>query len=154
MARILVLVSEYHRTITDNLKDGALRAIAAQNLPSDVVYVPGAFELGVTAAAAAESGKWAAIVCLGCVITGETRHNEYINSAVSNGFLEISLRTKIPVHFGVLTPDTWEQAVARSQPIDSNPQSAGSKTVVSNKGFEAASAAIKTLESLELIRNL
>jgi len=96
-----------------------------------IVRVPGAFEIPIAAQHAAETGRYDAIVCLGCVIRGETPHFEYIASAVANGLTSASAATGIPMAFGVLTTNSVEEAIAR----------AGDGP--SNKGHEAAAAAIE-----------
>src|SRR6185312_1830271 len=95
-----------------------------------VFDVPGAFEIPQAARAAAETGRFDAIVCLGCVIRGDTPHFDYISSAVAHGIMDAAGETGIPMAFGVLTTDTPEQAAARSGPGPDN------------KGREAAAAAI------------
>jgi 6,7-dimethyl-8-ribityllumazine synthase len=99
-----------------------------------VFSVPGAFELPQAARAAAETGRFDAIVCLGCVIRGETPHFEYISSAVAHGITAAAGETGVPMAFGVLTTDTAAQAEARSGPGPDN------------KGREAAAAAIEMAE--------
>src|SRR4029453_3124443 len=105
-----------------------------------VYMVPGAFELPQAARCAAETGQYEAIVCLGCVIGGETPHFEYISAAVAHGLMEGSGENGIPMAFGVLTTDSWEQAEAR----------AGEGR--DNKGFEAAAAALEMAELLGAAR--
>jgi 6,7-dimethyl-8-ribityllumazine synthase len=99
-----------------------------------MVQVPGAFELTAAARILAGRETLDAVICLGCVIKGETKHNEYINQAVANGLTNLSLATGVPVIYGVLTPDTEQQALDR----------AGGKH--GNKGVEAAVTAIRMAE--------
>jgi 6,7-dimethyl-8-ribityllumazine synthase len=137
-----VLVSRFNTAITDRLAEGArqaLREAGAGDADVTTLAVPGAFELPQAARAAAETGRYEAIVCLGCVIRGETPHFEYISAAVAQGLMDASGETGIPMAFGVLTTDSWEQAQARA--------GAGRD----NKGFEAAAAA---LEMAALFRTL
>lgn len=132
--RFAILVSRFNATVTGALRAGAQAALKASGAdPGDVEVfdVPGAFELPQAARCAAETGRFDAIVCLGCVIRGETPHFEYISSAVAHGVMVASGDTGVPMAFGVLTTDTEAQARAR----------AGEG--VDNKGFEAASAAIE-----------
>src|SRR6185436_4056349 len=96
-----------------------------------VVRVPGAYELPLAAQHAAESGRFDAVVCLGCLIRGETPHFEYIASAVSHGLTTAAAATGVPMAFGVLTTNSVEEALARAV------EGAG------NKGHEAAVAAIE-----------
>jgi len=93
--------------------------------------VPGAFEIPVAALHAAQAGRFDAVICLGCLIKGDTMHFEYIAEAASQGIMNVSVSTGVPVAFGVLTTMTDEQAIARSAPGDGN------------KGREAALAAIE-----------
>jgi len=132
--RFAVVVSRYNDFVTDRLQAGALGALANTGVaPTDVtvVRVPGAFEIPIAAQHAAESGRYDAIVCLGCVIRGETPHFEYLASAVANGLTSASAATGIPMAFGVLTTNSVEEAIAR----------AGDGP--SNKGWEAAAAAVE-----------
>ena len=141
-ARFLLIVSRFNSAITDRLVAGARAALVEAGATGEQVgltSVPGAFELPQAARAAAESGRYDAVVCLGCVIRGETPHFEYISAAVAHGLMEAAGDTGIPMAFGVLTTDTWEQADAR----------AGDGR--DNKGFEAAAAA---LEMAALFRTL
>jgi 6,7-dimethyl-8-ribityllumazine synthase len=135
--RFAVVVSKYNDFITDRLQAGALAALAEAGVaPSDItlVRVPGAFEIPLAALHAAESGRFDAIVCLGCLIRGETAHFEYISSAVSHGLTDGAAATGVPMSFGVLTTNSIEEALAR----------AGEGS--SNKGREAAVAAIEMAE--------
>ena len=133
-ARFALVVSRFNEAITTRLLEGARGAlIQAGAAEGDVaVYtVPGAFELPQAARAAAETGRFDAVICLGCVIRGETAHFEYISAAAAHGLMEASGETGVPMAFGVLTTDTWEQAEARAVEGPSN------------KGFEAAAAALE-----------
>jgi 6,7-dimethyl-8-ribityllumazine synthase len=132
--RFAIIVSRFNQSITDALATGARSALAeAGAATSDVeeFHVPGAFELPQAARCAAETGRFDAIVCLGCVIRGATPHFEYISSAVAHGIMEAAGETGIPIAFGVLTTDTESQASER----------AGSGR--DNKGWEAAVAGIE-----------
>lgn len=132
--RFAVVYSRFNEAITTKLRDGARAALdEAGARPGDVevVDVPGAFELPQAARSLAETGRFDAIVCLGCVIRGATAHFEYIASSVAHGLQAASGDTGVPMTFGVLTTDTWEQAEERS----------GSGR--DNKGFEAAAAALE-----------
>jgi 6,7-dimethyl-8-ribityllumazine synthase len=132
--RFAVIVSRFNDTVTGALSDGAHAALSeAGAAPADVedFSVPGAFELPQAARMAAETGRFDAVICLGCVIRGETPHFEYISSAVAHGIMEAAGETGIPIAFGVLTTDTESQAQERAGPGRDN------------KGWEAASAAIE-----------
>ncbi len=129
-----ILVSEWNHEITFALRDGAVDTLKKHGAAEEniiVKYVPGSFELPTAAKIAARNLMVDAIICIGCVIQGETRHFEFINNAVANGITQVAIETQIPVIFGVLTPDTMEQAKDR----------AGGKH--GNKGDEAAISAIK-----------
>jgi 6,7-dimethyl-8-ribityllumazine synthase len=131
--RIALVVSEYHAFVTDNLEAGARAALAETGWADDAVdtfLVPGAFELPQAAQRIAESGRFAAVVCLGCLIRGETPHFEYIAQAASAGIMHAAQSTGVPVAFGLLTTNTVDEAVARSIPGPAN------------KGREAAVAAV------------
>ena len=132
--RFAIVTSRFNEQITHALRDGAVAALleagaAAANV--EQFDVPGAFELPQAARCAAETGRFDAILCLGCVIRGETAHFEYISSAAANGIMAAAGETGIPMAFGVLTTDTVAQAQARSAPGPDN------------KGREAAAAAIE-----------
>jgi 6,7-dimethyl-8-ribityllumazine synthase len=130
--RFAVVVSRFNETITGSLRDAATAALKEAGAATvEVLAVPGAFEIPQAARAAAESGRFDAIVCLGCIIRGETPHFDYIASAVAHGITDAAGDTGLPMAFGVLTTDTVEQAEARSGPGPDN------------KGREAAAAAIE-----------
>jgi 6,7-dimethyl-8-ribityllumazine synthase len=132
--RFAVIVSRFNEEITGSLRDAAVRALGeAGAAPAgiQVFDVPGAYELPQAARAAAETGTFDAIVCLGCVIRGETPHFDYISSAVAHGITAAAGDTGVPMAFGVLTTNTLEQAQARAGDDDDN------------KGREAAAAAIE-----------
>jgi len=115
--RVAVLVSRYNEVVTTRLLEGARQCLREQGVPDarvDVIWVPGAFELAVAAEAAAASGRYAALVALGCVIRGETPHFEYVAGEAARGLGNVALAHQIPVGFGVLTTQTLEQAMARA----------------------------------------
>ncbi|MCS6935730.1 MAG: 6,7-dimethyl-8-ribityllumazine synthase [Chitinophagales bacterium] len=131
--RVALIVSEYHSEITFALRDAARdalisRGIIGQNIP--VYYVPGAYELPLAARWALTHINPDAVVCLGCVIKGETDHNVYINQAVAGELLRLSTETGIPVLYGVLTTYNLEQAQDRAGGAHGN------------KGAECAHAAV------------
>jgi 6,7-dimethyl-8-ribityllumazine synthase len=140
--RFAVIVSRFNEAVTARLREAAAAALSQAGVaPGDVeeFWVPGAFELPQAARAVADTGRFDAVVCLGCVIRGETPHFEYISSAVAHGLMHAAGESGIPMAFGVLTTDTPEQAAAR----------AGDGR--DNKGYEAAAAA---LEMASLVRRL
>lgn len=129
--RIAVVVSRFNEEISRRLLRGALGALEEHGVQDpDVLWVPGSLELPVTALALAEKGNHDAIVCLGCVIRGETYHFELVAGQAAAGIMQVQLDTGIPVAFGVLTTEDKEQALARS----------GLKN---NKGADAAEVAIE-----------
>ncbi len=137
--RVAVVVSRYNELVTTKLLDGAQHCLRDQGLSDDhvdVFWVPGAFELPVAAAAAAATGRYGAIVALGCVIRGETPHFEYVAGEAARGLGNVALAHRIAVGFGVLTTDDQAQALAR----------AGG--AAGNKGYEAAEAALQTADVL------
>jgi 6,7-dimethyl-8-ribityllumazine synthase len=132
--RFGIVVSRFNEFITGRLLDGALDCLTrhgAKESAVDVVRCPGAFEIPQLALQLVQSEKYDAVICLGCVIRGETPHFEYIANTVSAGINRIALTSQTPVVFGVLTTDSLEQAIER----------AGAKS--GNKGWESALAAIE-----------
>lgn len=132
--RIALVVSTYHRFITDRLAAGARAALAEQGMSAESVElaeVPGAFELPQAAALLAHSGRYSAVVCLGCLIRGETPHFDVIAAATAEGIMRAAQRSGVPVTFGVLTTNTADEAIARAGEGDGN------------KGREAAVAALE-----------
>ena len=142
--RFALVVSKYNDFVTERLQTGALAALTEAGADAKdiaVVRVPGAFEIPIAAQHAAESGQFDAVVCLGCIVRGETPHFEYLASAVSQGLTAAAAATRVPMAFGVLTTNSIEEAIAR----------AGDGP--SNKGWEAAAAAIEMVRVVaELMR--
>jgi 6,7-dimethyl-8-ribityllumazine synthase len=140
--RFAIVVARFNDVVTRKLLDGAQATLAEHGVPEDhvtVAWVPGSFEIPVVARRLAVSGEYAAVLCLGAVVQGETLHHEYINAEVARAIMQIGLDSGIPVLFGVLTCRNMEQALAR----------AGGK--VGNKGSETALAA---LEMVALLKQL
>lgn len=137
---IAVVVSRDNEDVSKRLLRGALGALEEHGVQDpDVFWVPGALELPVTALALAEKGGHDAIVCLGCVIRGETYRFEIVAGQSAAGLMQVQLDTGVPIAFGVLTTDDRDQAQARSGPKN-------------NKGAEAAVAAIETANLLRTIQ--
>ena len=137
-----IIVSRFNDFISSKLLEGAMDALrrhGADEKKVSMVKVPGSFEIPATAKRLAASGKYDAIICLGAVIRGATPHFDYVASEVAKGIASVSLKSDIPVTFGVLTTDNLEQAIER----------AGSK--VGNKGWDAAVAA---MEMVNLFKKL
>lgn len=129
-----IVVADWNRDITHALYEGCLETLLKHGAKEEnvhVVQVPGTFELPAGGRILAGREKLQAVICIGCVIKGETKHDEYINNAVSQGLVNLSIATGKPFIFGVLTPNTHEQAVDR----------AGGK--YGNKGVEAAVTALR-----------
>ena len=136
---VAIVVSEYHESITGSLTQGAQETLVEMGISDDhvtVINVPGAFELPVVARRAAETDRFDAIVCLGCVIRGETPHFDYIASSVAAGLTTASQATGVPISFGVLMTNSYDEAAARA--------GAGS----GNKGREAAMAAVRVAQTI------
>ncbi len=132
--RVALVVSGYHEVVTGPLRDGAAAALARVGVDGDrvvVISAPGAFEIPFVAREAAATGAFDAVVCLGCVIRGETPHFDYIASAVAHGITAASQATRVPMTFGVLTTNSRDEALARAGPDETN------------KGWEAAMAAVR-----------
>ncbi|MGQ9646602.1 MAG: 6,7-dimethyl-8-ribityllumazine synthase [Thermodesulfobacteriota bacterium] len=129
-----IVLSRFNHFIAERLLEGALDALkrsGAEEEDCAVARVPGAFEIPLAAKKMAKSGRYDAIICLGCVIRGATPHFEYIATEVTKGIAHLSLENEIPIAFGVLITDSIEQAIER----------AGTK--IGNKGFDAAMSAIE-----------
>ncbi|MEW6319986.1 MAG: 6,7-dimethyl-8-ribityllumazine synthase [Acidobacteriota bacterium] len=132
--RIAIVVSRYNDFVTDRLLAGAREALGEQGVGEadlDVVPVPGAFEIPMAAQRVAETGRVAAVVCLGCLVRGATPHFEFIASACAHGITAAAAATGVPMSFGVLTTNTVEEALERAAPGEAN------------KGREAALAALE-----------
>jgi len=143
VGRIGIVVSRYHERITIRLLEGARSCLDQAGIAGadvDVVWVPGAFELGSAAAALAGTGRYAALVALGVVVRGETPHFDFVAGEASRALGTLATQHALPIGFGLLTVDTMEQALAR----------AGG--TAGDKGFEAADAAIRTADAIRRVR--
>ena len=143
--RFAVLRARFNEPITHALLDGALRGFADSGVARrrvDVFEVPGSFELPVAALWLANTRKYQAIVCLGCVIRGETHHFALVAGEAARGVNEAALATGVPIAFGVLTTDTIEQAWARAGRQPAAPTGHLGEPSESNKGYEAAQSAV------------
>jgi 6,7-dimethyl-8-ribityllumazine synthase len=132
--RVAIVVSRFNDFVTERLLDGAQAALADAGVAAgdvEILRVPGAFEIPMAAQRVAEAGKVDAVVCLGCLIRGETPHFEYIASACAHGITAASATTGVPMSFGVLTTNSAEEALERAAPGPAN------------KGREAADAAVE-----------
>ncbi len=138
--RFAVVAARFNAAVVENLVGGALEGLRRHGVSDDavdVVRVPGAFEVPLVAQKLAASGRYAAVLCLGCVIRGATGHYEYVAGQAAAGVAQAALATGVPVIFGILTCDTLEQALDR----------AGAKA--GNKGFDAALTAIEMVNLLK-----
>ena len=141
--RFVIVVSRFNSFITERLYQGAMDALTRSGANPDqidLIRVPGAWEVPLAAAEVARQKRYDAIICLGCVIRGETPHFDYVAGEAAKGVSQVSSATGIPVAFGILTTNTLEQAIDR----------AGAKS--GNKGFDAAMTAIEMANLLRILR--
>lgn len=137
-----IVVSRFNDFITSKLLDGAIDCLTRHGCEDDdieVAWVPGAFEIPSALKVMAESGKYDALICLGSVMKGDTSHNHYLANEAIKGAAKVNLDNDIPLSFGVLTPDSLEQAIER----------AGTKH--GNKGWQAA---LNAIEMADLFKNI
>jgi 6,7-dimethyl-8-ribityllumazine synthase len=141
--KVGIVVAEWNDKITFALRDGAIKSLIKHGTSEkdiSIEYVPGTFELTAGAKAFAQSGNYDAVIALGCVIQGETRHFDFICNGVTQGITQLNLNYDIPFIFGVLTTDNEQQAIDRS----------GGKH--GNKGDEAAITAIKMVDLIRRVQ--
>ncbi len=141
--RYAIVVSRWNELVTRRLLEGAVDTLIRHGVADEritTVWVPGSFEIPLTADHLARSGEYVGVCCLGAVIQGETTHDQYINHQVAAGIMQVGRETGVPVTFGVLTCQTMEQALDR----------AGGKA--GNKGREVALAAIEMVDLLAKLR--
>lgn len=132
--RFALIVSRYNELIGNKLLEGALDCLMRHEASEDdldIYYVPGAYELPLTAKKVARSGSYNAVICLGAIIRGETPHFDFIAAEAAKGIAQAGLETGVPIIFGVVTTDTVEQAINRAG------------TTAGNRGFDAALSAIE-----------
>ena len=140
--KVGIVAARFNEFIVSKLVGGALDGLKRHDVLEndiEIAWVPGAFEIPLIAAKMAESKKYDAIICLGAVIRGSTSHYDYVCNEVTKGIATVSLKSGIPVMFGVLTTDTIEQAIER----------AGTKS--GNKGFDCAVGAIEMVQLLRQV---
>jgi len=130
--RYAIVAARFNETVVTKLVEGAVSLFDKEKVEHELTWVPGAFELPLTARSLATSGRFSAVVCLGAVIRGETSHFDFVAGESARGIMDVGLSTGVPVIFGVLTTDTLEQAMDR----------AGGRH--GNKGWDSAAAAIET----------
>jgi len=136
-ARLAIVASRFNDFFTRELLDGALdclhrHGVADKNI--DTAWVPGGFEIPMAAKRLAQTGRYAAVICVGCIIQGDTPHFQYVASEVTKGIAQVALDTGVPVAYGVVTAETLDQAIER----------AGTKA--GNKGFDAALTALEMVD--------
>ena len=139
-AKIGIVAARFNEFIVSKLVSGAEDALLRHSVNSDdisVAWVPGAFEIPITAQKMAQSGKYDAIICVGAVIRGDTSHYDLVCNESAKGIAQVELATGIPVLFGVITTENIEQAIAR----------AGSKA--GNKGYDCALSAIEMVNLMK-----
>lgn len=140
--KFIIVVARFNELITRSLLTGATETLRDAGIPESniqTVWVPGSFEVPVVAAKAARSGQYAAVICLGAVIKGETPHFDFVAGQAAGGLMSVSVETAVPVIFGILTTDTIEQALSRS----------GIKG--GNKGRDAAASALEMVRALDRV---
>ena len=140
--KIAIVASRFNEFFTRELLAGALDCLHRHGVEDnqiDTAWVPGSFEIPLGAKRLVESGRYAAVICLGCLIQGDTPHFHYIAAEVTKGIAQVSLDAKVPVIFGVVTAETLDQAVERSG------------TKAGNKGFDAAMAALEMIDLWQII---
>ena len=141
--RFAIVVGRFNALVTQSLLDGCTDAFVRHGVSADqldVAWVPGSFEIPLVARKLAASGRYAAVVCLGCVIRGETAHFDHVAGQAASGVMQAALDTDVPVIFGILTTDSVEQALDR----------AGLKG--GNKGADAAMAAIEMVNLISQLK--
>lgn len=139
-ARVAVIAARWNGEITDGLLSGAIKALTRHDIAQnniEIFRVPGAFELPLASQRAARTGRFSAVISLGCVIRGDTPHFDYVCSETTRGIGQVSLNENLPVAFGLLTTDNLEQSLERS----------GDNS--ENKGEEAALTALEMLTMLQ-----
>jgi len=142
-ARIGIVVGRFNELVTKSLLEGALDALERYGILQNniiLVWVPGAFEIPLVAKKLAQTGQVDAIICLGAIIRGTTAHFEHVATQCASGIAQVSLKTNIPIIFGILTTNTIEQAVER----------AGTKG--GNKGFEAVQSALEMVDLFQQMK--
>lgn len=140
--RVALCIARFYSELADKLETGARAALGDAGVTDiEVFEVPGAFELPLAAKYAARSGRFAAVVCLGAVIRGETDHYTYVSAEAARGIQQVQLETEVPCGFGVLTVDSMEQALERV--------SGGCKRDTGRHAVEAALAARAVKDNLD-----
>jgi len=142
--KIAIVVSRFNSYVVDRLYDGAIKCLKANDIANDaitVVKVPGAFEIPVAVEALLDQGEYDAVITLGAIIRGETPHFDFISNECTHGISQLAINSGVPVIFGVLTVDNSEQAMDRAGDEESN------------KGYEAASAALEMISVIKQVKS-
>jgi 6,7-dimethyl-8-ribityllumazine synthase len=153
--RFAVVVSRFNESVTSRLLEGAVSTLTTHGVADeniDVAWVPGAFEIPTVAGHLAATGRYAAVICLGAVIRGETTHDQHINRAVSTALAEIGVHYGLPVLFGVLTCNTLEQALARSGGGEATSGKDATEKRIGHKGVDCALAALEMVDLMAKLR--
>ena len=140
--KIAVVASRFNDFFTRELVDGALDCLRRHGVDDDQIdtaWVPGGFEIPVTAKRFVQTDRYAAVICVGCIIQGDTPHFHYVSSEVTKGIAQVAMDSSIPVVYGIVTAETLDQAIERSG------------TKAGNKGFDAA---LTALEMIDLCANI
>jgi len=140
--RIAIVASRFNDFFTNELMDGALDCLHRHGVADeqiDTAWVPGGFEIPFAAKRFVQTGRYAAVICVGCIIQGDTPHFHYVSGEVTKGIAQVSLESNIPVIYGIVTAETLDQAIERSG------------TKAGNKGFDAA---LTALEMIDLCANI
>jgi len=135
--RIAVVGSRFNDFFTGELMDGALDCLHRHGVKDeqiDTAWVPGGFEIPIAARRFVRTGRYAAVICVGCIIQGDTPHFQFVASEVTKGIAQVSLDSDIPVVYGIVTAETLDQAIERSG------------TKAGNKGFDAALTALEMID--------
>ena len=140
--RFAIVAGRFNEPVVARLVDGAVSYFDRESIGFDLTWVPGAFELPLTAKVVAETGRYAAVVCLGAVIRGETSHYDLVAGEAARGIMDVGLSTSLPVVFGVVTTETVDQAMDR----------AGGEH--GNKGWDAAAAAAAMARVVKEVRGV
>ena len=140
--KIAIVGSRFNSFFTNELMDGALDCLNRHGVEEeqiDTAWVPGGFEIPIVAKRFVQTGRYAAVICVGCIIQGDTPHFQFVSSEVTKGIAMVSLDSDIPVVYGIVTAETLDQAIERSG------------TKAGNKGFDAAMTALEMIDLCNLI---
>ena len=151
---VAIVTSQFNEVITKALNHSAKETLKENGFTAYQVeefFVPGSFELPLICQTLAQTGKYSSVIALGCVIQGDTPHFDYVCQETSHGLMEAGLKTGVPIIFGVITCNSWEQALIRSGLKDIDPALEIREKKVLNKGHESAQAAIHMMKLMEQI---